>query len=130
MVCNPPYFDKSLECPDDSRTRARHSSGLPFSTLAKGAYAMLGDEGVFSVCIPGEVLSDFSAECFLQGFWLQDIYRIKTLPTKEAKRFVLVFKKGASTPRREHTHCMRCADGSRSDWYLQLMEPFHIGSTK
>lgn len=130
VVCNPPYFDKSLECPDDSRTRARHSSSLPFSTLAKGAYAMLGDEGVFSVCIPGEVLSDFSAECFLQGFWLQDIYRIKTLPTKEAKRFVLLFKKGASTPRREHTHCMRCADGSRSDWYLQLMEPFHIGSTK
>ncbi|MCQ2290486.1 MAG: methyltransferase [Muribaculaceae bacterium] len=129
VVCNPPYFDKSLECPDDSRTRARHSSSLPFGVLAEGAYAMLGDEGVFSVCIPGEVLSDFCAECYLRGFWLQDIYNIKTLPTKAAKRFVLVFKKGESTTRNEHTHCMRNADGTRSDWYLSLMEPFHAGST-
>ncbi|MDO4510818.1 MAG: methyltransferase [Bacteroidales bacterium] len=129
VVCNPPYFDKSLECPDGGRTRARHSSSLPFAVLAEGAYAMLGSEGVFSVCIPGEVLADFSAACFLQGFWLKDVYQIKTLPHKPAKRFVLVFSKGAPTTRVDHTHCMRTAEGGRSEWYLQLMEPFHVGSS-
>ena len=33
IVCNPPYFDKSLECPGIRRLRARHTSSLPFGTL-------------------------------------------------------------------------------------------------
>ena len=126
VVCNPPYFDKSLECPDDSRTRARHSSSLPFHVLASGAYELLEDEGVFSVCIPPEVLKDFTEECYIKGFWLQDIYRIKTLPHKAPKRLVLVFKKGKMVECREHIHCMRNADQSRSDWYLTLMQNFHL----
>lgn len=125
VVCNPPYFDKSLECDNLSKTRARHTSSLPFAVLIRGTYELLQDGGVFSVCIPGEVLSDFSAECLLQGFRLQDIYKIKTVPRKEPKRFVLVHKKGWVDNPQEHVYCMRNADGTRSDWYLNLMSDFH-----
>ncbi len=125
VVCNPPYFDKSLECDDLSKTRARHTSSLPFAVLIRGAYELLEDGGVFSVCIPGEVLSDFSAECLIQGFRLQDIYKVKTVPRKDPKRFVLVHKKAWMGTPKEHTHCMLNADGSRSEWYLNLMHDFH-----
>ncbi len=126
VVCNPPYFDKSLECNDLSKTRARHTSSLPFPILIRGAYELLQDGGVFSVCIPGEVLSDFTSECLLQGFRLKDIYKIKTVPRKDPKRFVLVHKKAWMGTPQEHIHCMLNADGSRSDWYLKLMEDFHL----
>lgn len=125
VICNPPYFDKSLECNNQSKTRARHTSSLPFRDLIEGAFDLLVDGGVFSVCIPPEVLSDFTSECIIDGFWPQDFYHIKSVPDKEPKRFVLVHRKGM-TERHDHTFCMRNSDRSRSEWYKQLMADFHI----
>lgn len=126
VICNPPYFDKSLECPDQGRSRARHSSSLPFDVLARGAYDLLVDGGVFSVCIPPEVLQSFSSECQFAGFSLKCSYEVKSLPHKPPKRYVLVFQKGAvSTPQR-FTYCMRNEDHSRSEWYRELMKDFLI----
>lgn len=126
VVCNPPYFDRSTECPDNGRTRARHTSSLPFSTLIQGAFKLLKPDGVFSVCIPAEVLSTFKAECILSGFSLKAEYRIKTIPRKDARRFVLVHQKGFVDNPIEETHCMRNADSSRSDWYKGLMKDFLV----
>lgn len=124
VVCNPPYFDRSTECPDRGRTRARHTSSLPFSELVGGAFALLKPDGVFSVCIPPEVLSDFNMECVMEGFWAQDTYRIKSLPEKEPKRYVLVNRKGRVLTPRTHDHCMRNTDKTRSEWYRKLMSDF------
>lgn len=124
VVCNPPYFDKSLECDDLSKTRARHSSSLPFNVLIKGAYDLLSTDGVFSVCIPPEVLEDFSAECLFCGFWLKDIYKIKSVPEKDPKRYVLVHQKGSPGTTLSHTFSMRNSDKTRSEWYKQQLKDF------
>ena len=126
VICNPPYFDRSLECPDLGRSRARHSSSLPFDVLARGAYRLLDDGGVFSVCIPPEVLEAFSAECLFAGFSLKASYHIKALPHKPPKRYVLVLQKGAVSATATFTYCMRNADHQRSAWYRQLMSDFLI----
>lgn len=124
VICNPPYFDRSLECPDLGRSRARHSSSLPFDVLARGAFELLVEGGVFSVCIPPEVLDAFSAECAFAGFALKDCYQIKSLPHKAPKRYVLVHQKGLTQPARSYTYCMRNEDHSRSAWYRELMKDF------
>lgn len=127
IICNPPYFDESLESKDESRTRARHTSSLPFRDLVDGAYELLEDEGVFSVCIPPEVLSKFSAEALIKGFCLQTAYRIKSVPRKkEPKRYVLVYKKGKIVEPQEYTYCMQNPDGTRSDWYKEIMKDFYL----
>lgn len=126
VICNPPNFDKSLECPDLGRTRARHSSSLPFDVLARGAYKLLADGGTFSVCIPPEVLTAFKAECLFAGFSLKEEYQIKSVPRKAPKRYVLVHKKGAAETITTHTFCMRNDDASRSQWYSELMKDFLI----
>lgn len=126
VICNPPYFDKSLECPDLGRSRARHSSSLPFDVLARGAYDLLVEGGVFSVCIPPEVLDAFSAECAFAGFALKDCFQIKSLPHKPPKRYVLVHQKGLKQPARTYTYCMRNEDHSRSAWYRELMKDFLV----
>lgn len=125
IVCNPPYFDKSMESKDRSRTRARHTSSLPFSVLIEGAFSLLKPNGVFSVCIPPEVLSDFTSLCIIEGFWPQYVYKVKSIPEKAPKRYVLVHNKGR-VERQEFTFCMRNSDKSRSDWYKNLMKEFHI----
>ena len=126
IICNPPYFDESLESKDESRTRARHTSSLPFRDLIGGAYELLEDEGVFSVCIPPEVLSKFSAECLIKGFCLMTAYKIKSVPRKEPKRFVLVYKKGRIVEPQEYVFCMQNPDGTRSEWYQEIMKDFYL----
>ena len=130
IICNPPYFDKSLECPDLGRLRARHSSSLPFDVLARGAYALLEEGGTFSVCIPPEVLDAFDVECLFAGFASRDRYQIKSLPQKPPKRYVLVYQKGGSTTSHTHTYCMRNADHSRSEWYTNQMKDFLVPGGK
>ena len=125
VLCNPPYFDRSLECDDLGRTRARHTSSLPFEVLIDAAYRLLREGGLFSVCIPPEVLSDFKTQCLLRGFWLQDDYQVQSIPGKPAKRYVLVHRRGRMITPRQHYCCMRNADRTRSDWYNQLMREFH-----
>lgn len=126
VVCNPPYFDRSLECPDQGRSRARHTSSLPFPVLIGGAYDLLAPEGLFSVCIPPEVLKDFDSQCRSAGFSLYQNFIIKTIPEKGSKRYVLVYKKGNVEVVDEQVCCMRNLDRTRSDWYLDLMKDFLI----
>lgn len=127
IVSNPPYFDESLENPDEGRTKARHTSSLSFHDLIGGAYRLLRDGGVFSVCIPPEVLKKFSAEALIVGFCLRDAYGIKSVPRKpEPKRYVLIYQKGSFCESRQHIFCMQNADGSRSEWYQQLMQDFYL----
>ena len=124
VICNPPYFDKSLEPDDQGRLRARHTSSLPFSVLAQGAYRLLADGGVFSVCIPPEVLSSFNAECLFAGFSLKTLYQIKSLPHKAPKRYVVVHAKGHVEAPETYEFCMRNADHSRSEWYKEQLRDF------
>lgn len=132
VICNPPYFHQSLECPELGRTRARHSSSLPFDVLACGAYSLLSDGGFFSVCIPPEVLDEFTSECLAAGFSLHTTYQIKSLPQKPPKRYVLIFQKLSHSPLPDiHspltlTFCMRNADHTRSDWYIEQMREFLV----
>lgn len=125
VVCNPPYFNRSLECPTLGRTRARHSSSLPFSVLAEGVASLLCENGTFTVCIPPEVLSDFNSECFLAGFWLRENFNIRSLPEKGTKRHILIYKKGiAEAPTQEEIFCMRNADKTVSKWYKETLQDF------
>ncbi len=128
IICNPPYFDKSLECDNTSRSRARHTSSLPFDDLINGAFDLLCDGGVFSVCIPPEVHSDFTSRCIISGFWPLCSYDVKSVPEKPTKRYILVFRKGKVEQAEKHTFCMRNADRTVSDWYKELMKDFLIGN--
>lgn len=127
VVSNPPYFDESLENPDEGRAKARHTSSLPFEDLIGGAYRLLTDGGVFSVCIPPEVLKKFSAIALIRGFCLKYCYAIKTVPRKpNPRRYVLVFQKNIFCEPQEHVFCLQNADGSRSEWYQELMKDFYL----
>lgn len=126
IICNPPYFDKSLEPTDLGRTRARHSSSLPFRTLAEGSFKLLSDGGVFSVCIPPEVLPDFHSECLFAGYTLKQTILVKTVPDRPVKRIILIHQKGMTGMPVTETYCMCNADRSRSEWYKNLMKDFLV----
>ena len=91
IVCNPPFFDNSLVCPDPSRTVARHTSTLPFASLMKGARSLLADNGIFSLVIPSECRQKIEDEAIFAGLYLCRRTAVVTKEGKKPKRFLLEF---------------------------------------
>ena len=91
IVCNPPFFDNSLVCPDPRRTTARHNSTLPFATLMKGAMTLLADDGVFSLVIPSECRQKIEDEAIFAGLMLKRRVAVVTKEGKKPKRYLLEF---------------------------------------
>ena len=65
IVVNPPYFIESLECPDDQRTTARHTSSLSYRDLMGAACRLLADDGELSVVIPFDCKARLESEALL-----------------------------------------------------------------
>ncbi len=93
IVCNPPYFDSSLESPDAQRTLARHTSSLSYRELMACTWQLLSDDGELSVVIPFDCKARLETEATLTGFHLTRSCAVRTTPSKPPRRFLLAFKK-------------------------------------
>jgi len=54
IICNPPYFTRSLKNPDFLRAKARHDDDLPLGVLLPKASGLLTPEGKISLILPVE----------------------------------------------------------------------------
>lgn len=52
IVSNPPYFDRSLKCPDPQRSLARHSDTLPLPALLECSRTLLAPGGRLALILP------------------------------------------------------------------------------
>jgi len=52
IVCNPPFFVDSMQCPNVKRSQARHSDNLTFEVLLSVVERLLTTNGFFSVIYP------------------------------------------------------------------------------
>ena len=126
IVCNPPFFDRSLTCPDQQRTEARHTVSLTYRQLMESAFRLLKDDGRLSVIIPADCRSRLESEAHLVGFFISRICSIQTTPKKIPKRYMIEFCK---QPVKEiDTECgiIELSPQERSPWYQQLINDFYI----
>ena len=126
IVCNPPFFDRSLTCPDQQRTEARHTVSLTYRQLMESAFRLLKDDGRLSAIIPADCRSRLESEAHLVGFFISRICSIQTTPKKTPKRYMIEFRK---QPVKEiDTECgiIELLPQERSPWYQQLINDFYI----
>ena len=126
IVSNPPFFERSLTNPDQSRTLARHASTLTYAELFGAVMRLLAPEGEFSTIIPDDCLSRFVAEGCLAGLFLTRKCAVKTVPRKSPKRYLLAFAKQMPKELEDGEATLMNADGSRSEWYSELTRDFYI----
>ncbi len=126
IVSNPPFYDNSLRCPDDSRSKARHTESLTYRDLFLAVDRLLEPDGTFSAVIPTECLSSFVTEGILRGFSVVRKTLVKTVPRKTARRALVAFSRqgGESCPAEEV--CLMDATGQRSSWYNTLTQDFYL----
>ena len=125
IVCNPPYFNDSLTCPDEQRTTARHTTTLTYRELMAAVARFLSDDGEFSVVIPFDCKARLEAEAALAGLSKTRECSVRTTPRKAPRRFLLAFRKHPVAV--ETTEgVLETEPGQRSDWYHALTNDFYL----
>lgn len=126
IVCNPPYFDKALTCPDNQRTQARHTLTLSYRQLMAAAWRLLSDEGLFSVIIPNDYFQQMESEAHLAGFFQTRIYGVRTVVGKPIKRYLIELRKHPKKELIKKDVMIENAPNLRSEWYQELTKDFYI----
>jgi tRNA1Val (adenine37-N6)-methyltransferase len=91
VVCNPPFFKKSMRSASAASSMARHDVTLTFLQLIKGAKRMLSDSGRLAVIVPAEAFDDFRESARLEGFYLSRKTTVIPKSDRPAKRILLEF---------------------------------------
>lgn len=126
IVCNPPYFNNALICPDSQRTQARHTLSLSYWQLMAAAHRLLHHEGVFSVIIPSDFFRQLESEAHLVGFFLSRVYGVHTIEGKPVKRYLIELRKHPQKEVINKDVIIEESPNVRSEWYRELTKDFYI----
>ena len=126
IVCNPPFFEDSLVCPDPQRTEARHTVSLGYRQLMAAAFRLLKDNGRFSVIIPADCRSRLESEAHLRGFFISRLCSVQTTPVKAPKRYMIEFAKHPVNEIDITNGILEQSPQVRSVWYRELTQEFYI----
>jgi len=127
VVCNPPFFKKSMKSSDPASSIARHDISLSFEQLITGAKKLLTDQGRLSVILPIEVLDDFRETARLAGFYLSRKTTIIPKIGKPPKRVLLEFSVSTTYP--EANELVILLDSQiYSEEFIELTKEFYLGS--
>ena len=126
IVCNPPFFEDSLICPDPQRTEARHTVSLGYRQLMETAFRLLKEDGRFSVIIPSDCRERLEGEAHLRGFFISRFCSVQTTPSKAPKRYMIEFTKRPVNEIDTNNGILESSPQIRSDWYRELTQDFYI----
>ncbi len=124
IVCNPPFFEDSLRCPDAGRATARHTETLPFHVLIDSIANLLSEDGVATIIIPTDSMTRIESECAYANLFIKRKMFIRTVERKMPKRVLISFGKHSS----ETEVCTQCLmeHGERSAWYVDVCKDFYL----
>ncbi|MDE7426954.1 MAG: methyltransferase [Muribaculaceae bacterium] len=94
VVCNPPYFAHSLNCPGQKRNTARHQQSLSYHTLFPVIkYWPYTKETAVALVSPFEQLNDIIFEGTLHGFHPYSVCRVSPRAGIPPNRVLILFRR-------------------------------------
>ncbi|MCD8291281.1 MAG: methyltransferase [Prevotella sp.] len=126
IVCNPPFYNCSLNNPDNRKAIARHTETLTYHDLFKGVSALLTDDGEFSAIIPAMSRTEFDKEAISAGLFPARVCAIKTVEYKPVGRYLLSYKKYPVKQLKERIECLHNKDMTRTEWFDELTRDFYL----
>ena len=125
ILCNPPFFENSLKCPDAQRTMARHTDTLTFDELARSAARLLAPEGELSVVIPHDRAHDMTVSCACHGLFATRQTIVVPVEGGKPKRILMAFtREGAAHA--PATLCIQDKQRQHTPEYVRLVEDFYL----
>lgn len=125
ILCNPPFFENSLKCPDSARTMARHTDTLTFDELARSAVRLLSPEGELSVVIPHDRAHDMTVSAACNGLFATRQMVVVPVEGGKPKRILMSFTRQGA-PHAMETLCIHSAERQYTPAYINLVKDFYL----
>lgn len=129
IICNPPFFRRSLAPPDAARATARHESAgsLTFGDIVAFAAGYLAAGGTLTVLLPPPEMAQFAQEAAAGGLPVQGRLTVRHRPGGRATRAIWQFGRVAPAMAAERELCIRSTDGlSYSPAFKELLRGFYL----
>jgi tRNA1Val (adenine37-N6)-methyltransferase len=124
IICNPPYFEKSLKSQDSKRNFARHNDCLPFPDLMDCVHKLLHNKGRFALIVPEDKVDTLIKIAGEKKLFPIRRLNVKSKETKPVNRIIMelsyMFK-----PQEEMSLTVRTGN-SYSDNYKSLTKDFYL----
>ena len=129
ILCNPPFFRRSLAPPDAARARARHAGAgsLTFEAIAAFAAKFLEPAGTLTVLLPPAEMAHFAEVARAAGLPPQARLVVRHRPGGRVTRVIGQFGRGAAGAVRESSLTIQDADGAYSAAFRALLAGFYLG---
>ncbi|MDR3194113.1 MAG: methyltransferase [Tannerella sp.] len=126
IVSNPPYFVRSLKCPDEKRRLARHDDELSLSGLLRGSLALLTPGGRLALILPFQQEKELQERMATCG--LHYLCRTVVFPVEGAapKRLLVELVREAPSAVRTDSLILADAQRQRTPAYSELMRDFYL----
>ena len=126
IFSNPPYFEDSLNAPEERRNNARHTStGLSYREILDFASERLSEDGRVSVVLPAETEAPLCRHARMNGLHLFRIIRVRTVPRKAPSRIIAEFSR-LRTENVEDIVLTIQNEGKYTQEYLSLTRDFYL----
>jgi tRNA1Val (adenine37-N6)-methyltransferase len=122
IVSNPPFFQNSLQAPDEARNAARHALNDWVKRFWERAHKLTGR---VNVIIPVEVFDEWKRESELSNFFLVKKCEVFSRSDKPAIRFILEFYR-IEQQLEESSLVLMNEDGTRSKEYAEFASSYYL----
>ncbi|MDP4631316.1 MAG: methyltransferase [Flavobacteriales bacterium] len=122
IVSNPPFFQNSLQAPDDARNAARHAVNDWVKRFWERANKLTGR---VNVIVPVEVFDEWKRESELSNFFLVKKCEVFSRSDKPAIRFILEFYR-IEQQLEESSLVLMNEDGTRTKEYGEFASSYYL----
>jgi len=122
IVSNPPFFQNSLQAPDEARNAARHALNDWVKRFWERAHKLTGR---VNVIIPVEVFDEWKRESELSNFFLVKKCEVFSRSDKPAIRYILEFYR-IEQPLEETALVLMNEDGTRTKEYGEFASSYYL----
>ena len=128
IICNPPFFRRSLAPPDAARATARHEGegSLTFGDIIGFAAAHLALGGTLTVLLPPPEMQQFEQEAAAAGLPVHARLVVQHRPGGRATRSISTFKQEVPSRLRTGNLVIQDAEGAYSAAFQELLGGFYL----
>jgi tRNA1Val (adenine37-N6)-methyltransferase len=126
IICNPPFFEKSLLPPKEERKLARHSDSLPYLELIRLSKSWLASNGTLALITPVPEGNKLFSIAIDSGLFLSRQCAVFSKSSKPQERWMLEFSRTAIENPIQSSLTLMGADGKRTKEYHTLTKDFYL----
>lgn len=126
IICNPPYFSRSMKPGTEGRLLARHSEKLTVEQLLSGVRNLLMPDGRLSIILPSDQCEQVIDRALRENLFPVRILSVIPIPGRAPKRTCIEFSMVKMQCKEESLVIEGGGRHQYSDKYIRLTEDFYL----